>query len=560
MRRVKCLLPLLCAVALLLAGCDTRSSVEKADEEGVLLVGNGFEPQSFDPHKATAVADWHIIGTLLEGLVRGDAMEDDKVHPGVAESWEANEAKDVWTFRLREDARWSDGRPVTAHDFVYAYHRLLHPLFGGKYADMLFPLKNAEAYNKDWLRKELGGAGDLWEKAGVGVEAVDERTLRLTLCEPTPHLPLLLLHYTWFPVPAHAVEANGGMLDRSSEWTKPGKWVGNGAFVLAEYRFNDFVEVRRNPQYWRAGEVALNAVRFLPVVNAFTETRMFFDGKLHVTNNVPPEMLAYAKGKAPDAFCRDAYYCSFFYRLNTTRKPLDDVRVRMALALGVDRDALVDKVVRDAGTPATGFTPPGAGYETPDMFKDAGATQEVRVQTARRLLAEAGFPGGKGFPTLEIMTTSREVQKVMAEAIQAMWLENLGIHVEIRSCEWTAYKDAQQKLQYDISSSSWSGDYLDPATFVEMWSGGSGNNATGWSNGRFDAAVRRAHSSGKVEERLAALREAEETMLKEAPVVPLYWAYRTYLKRPEVKGWHGLLLDAHPYDAVYVEKEGKRDD
>ena len=531
---MRLLLPIALALALTACG-DSRSSAERAAEQGILIVGNNQEPQSLDPHKATAVADGKIICALLEGLMPAE-------HPGMAESWEHNADASVWTFHLR-DAQWSDGRPVTAHDFAYAYQRLLHPQFGGKYAEMLYPIRNAEAFNRGECP---------WEQ--VGVEALDARTLRLTLAGPTPHLPKLVQHYTWFPIPAHAVEAHGGMLDRRSLWTRPENWVGNGAYLLHSHRYNDFLEVHANPRYWRAGEVRNRGIRFMPIVNGYTETRMFFDGKLHITNNVPPELISMARERGGKLFCQDPYYATVFYRLNTTRPPLDNPLVRRALYLAVDRDSLVNDVVRGAGTPAYTFTPPGAGYALPPR-PEAALSAQQREQEARELLAQAGFPGGKGFPTLELMTTSRDVQRVMAESMQAMWEKVLGIHVEIRSCEWTAYKAAQQNMEYDISSSSWSGDYLDPATFVELWRGGGGNNCTGWSSPVCDDALSRARSATSEDERTQALMQAESAVLRELPVIPLYWSSRTYLKSAGVTGWEPRLLDDHPLDAVEVGRQ-----
>lgn len=537
MERVK-LLPSICVslAALLLAGCgDSRSSADKAAEQGILIVGNNQEPISLDPHKATAVADGKIIAALLEGLVRPDAKDETIIHTGMAERWEHNDRASEWTFYLRE-AQWSDSRPVTAHDFVYAYKRLLHPQFGGKYAEMLYPISGAEAFNKGELD---------WSQ--VGVKALDDRTLQLRLAGPTPHLLHLLLHFTWCPVPAHAVEAHGGMLDRRSLWSRVGNWVGNGAYVLESHHFNDYLFVAANPRYWRAAEVKNRGIRFLPIVNGYTETRMFADGKLHISNNVPPELLARTRLNS-DTYCQDPYYCTIFYRLNTTRKPLDDVRVRRALSLAIDRESLVNDVVRGAGRVASCFTPPGAGYDSSFSY----AARETQVEQARKLLAEAGYPGGKGFPTIEIMTTSRDVQRIMAETIQAMWQKVLGIHAEIRACEWTAYKAAQQNGDYDVSSSSWSGDYLDPATFVELWRSGGGNNCTGWGSPDFDAALAEARSAWSAEARRAHLYRAENIMLEAQPIIPLYWSERTYLKDARVRGWYPLMLDNHPLDAVEV--------
>lgn len=528
---------------ILFAGCQEKSSLDKATEDGILIVGNNSEPQSFDPHIATSVADMHIINAVMEGLVRGDPNDDSAIHPGVALEWKSSPTADEWTFFLRKDAVWSDGAPITAQDFAYAYKRLLHPQFGGRYADMLYPLLNAEQFNKNKT------AGFPWDQ--VGVTCPDDHTLVLKLRSPMPHLPLLLLHPTWFPVPRHSLEQHGGMLDRTGAWTRPGKAVSNGPFTISKHRFNDYVEVAKNPRFHGVDKVSLNAIRFLPTVNGFTETRMFFGGKIHVTNNVPPEMSDYAGQHAKNAFKQENYYATIFYRLNTLKPPLNDPRVREALSLAVDRNALVRDVVRGAGTSAHGFTPPGAGYDTPRQVS-------FNPEKARQLLAEAGYPDGKNFPRVEIMTTSREVQKTMAEAIQAMWKQHLGIHIDIRSCEWTAYKFAQNTMQYDISSSSWSGDYLDPSTFIDLWSTQSGNNNTGWASPRFDALLKKARHSGSISERMTSLKTAESVMLKEFPIIPLYWSKRSYLQRPEVKGWNPLLLDNHVPEAIWLEKKEKQ--
>ncbi len=529
------------AVVLTCCG-DRRSTADVFAEQGILVIGNNAEPQSLDPHKATAVADGKIISTLLEGLVRPDAQAEGLAHPGMAERWEHNADASEWTFYLRE-AQWSDGQPVTAHDFVYAYRRLLHPAFAGRYAEMLYPLAGAEQYNKGMAP---------WES--VGVQAVDDRTLKLKLKGPTPHLLQLVLHYTWYPIPAHHVEACGGMLERSSRWTQLGRWVGNGAYVYSGHRFNDFLSVSANRRYWRAAEVRNKGIRFLPIVNGYTETRMYLGGKLHITNNVPPEMLARVKSVAPNHYCQDPYYCTIFYRLNATRPPLDDVRVRQALSLAIDRDSLVNKVVRGAGKATLTFTPAGAGYAATAPVFIQEPTQKLREEKARDLLAAAGYAGGKGFPILELMTTSRDVQRVMAETIQAMWKDVLGIHVEIRSCEWTAYKSAQQSMQYDISSSSWSGDYLDASTFVELWRSGGGNNCTGWGDPRCDEAMESARVCGDAVTRASLLQRAEELMLEAQPIVPLYTSERTYMKHPSIRGWYPLILDNHPLDAVQLSE------
>ena len=526
----------------LLINCgDGKNSAQSFAEQKILLLGNNSEPQSLDPHKATAVADGKIISCLLEGIVRPSPQQDGHVLPGTAERWEHNETADEWTFYLRKEACWSDGTPVTAEDFVYAYQRLLHPQFGGRYAEMLYPICGAEDFNKGRV-----------EWSTVGVQAIDTQTLRISLNGPTPHLLQLMLHFTWFPLPRHHVEANGGMFDRRSQWAAAERWVGNGAYIAEEHRLNNYLSVKKNPHYYRVAEVKNEGIRFLPIVNGYTETRMYLGGKLHISNNVPPEMIAYAKQEAPQDFCREPYYCTIFYRLNTTRKPLNDVRVRQALSLAIDRETLVSKVVRGAGSPTFGFTPPGAGY-TATPPQDIARTQAERETEARRLLEEAGYAHGEGFPTLVLMTTSRDVQRIMAETIQAMWAEKLGVHVEIRSCEWTAYKAAQQSMDYDISSSSWSGDYLDAATFVELWRSGGGNNCTGWSHDDFDRATEAAATTGDAQQRTALLQQAEQLMLSCHPIIPLYHSERTYLRSSQhIRGRQPRLLDNFPLDAIEV--------
>lgn len=629
-------------VSLILSGCREETSVEKASKEGILIMGVGTEPKTLDPQRATSVSEALVLQSLFEGLCSADPNDDTRPQQGVARSWIADDTATTWTFQLRSRAKWSDGTPLTACDFVFSYHRILHPSGGAKYADMLYVLKNAEAYNKDWrgyilcgqdpdfpqsweelkqvnwqgmtpeesqeaharperedieppseppadrhpsdftaVRKGLDrlnlqelrqvasgellflwpdiitphtrrailerltdhaekGFPDLWSSAQVGVEAPDEYQLRLILRSPTTYLPLLTRHFTWMPVPAHILNTKGDLGLNNTEWTRPGKMISNGPFILDSWRFNDSITVSKNLNYRRADDVELNGMKFLPIVNGFTETRMFFDGKLHATNNIPAEMMAYARKKGGSDFQLKPYYATTLYRLNTARKPLDDKRVRQALACAINQKHLVDKVAQGAGTPATAFTPPTSAYTPPDLI-------HYDPEKARRLLAEAGYPGGKGFPRLSILTTSREVQKIMTEAVQAQWKKELGIEMEIRSSEWASYKMAQQNGDYDIAYGSWSGDFPDASTFLELWTGDNGNNNTGWSDPRYEEAIRKARFAVKDADRIASFAEAERILLEESPVIPLFWSKRAYMLHPDVKGWGPLQLDTRPY-------------
>ena len=618
-----------------MSSCKKVSAREKATEEKIFIMGVGTEPQTLDPQHATSISEGLVLQALFEGLCAAHPTDDTLVEPGVARLWQSNEDATEWTFTLRRSARWSDGVPLSACDFVFSYHRILHPAGGSKYADMLYVLKNAQEYNQDhrgyilcgldedfpcswediqgenWTGKEGGAEGlsaegkgywkkglnrlgleelleikkapkkhfswqkdspdyvideilthliaharagfpDLWEKAKVGVEAPNERTLRLVMRGPTAYLPLLTKHFTWMPLPVHVVNKKNDLGLHNTQWAQAGKMVSNGPFTLKSWRINDSIEVVKNPQYRRADEVALEGMRFLPIVNGFTETRMYFDGKLHATNNIPSEMLAYARQKGGAEFQLADYYATTLYRFNTKKKPLNDARVRQALVLSLNQKTLVEKVVQGAGRPCTGFTPPTAAYTPP-------ARISYDPEKARRLLAEAGYAGGKGFPKLVVLTTSREVQKTMTEAVQAQWKQELGIEVDIKSSEWASYKLAQQRGNYDIAYGSWSGDYPDPSTFLELWMGENGNNNTGWQNPRYEELILLARVESQAETRKALFYEAEEILLEACPVLPLFWSKRAYLLSQEVQGWGKLMLDSRPYTRLDVKSDIERD-
>jgi len=532
-RRILSLLPAL----LCLAGCQRETQVEKANREGILIFGNSNEPKGLDPQIVTGVLESNILRALFEGLVSDHPSDDAAIVPGGAETLEPDATATVWTAKLRPDAKWSDGAPVTARDYAFAYERILTPEFGAKYAEMLYFLKGADLFNK----------GETKDFSTVGIEVVDDFTLRLTLRGPTPYFPQILKHYTWNPVPRHVVLKHGTMIQKGNPWSKLGNIVSNGPYQLKSWRRTDHLEVERNPHYWAASRVTLNGVRFLPITNSYTEARMFRDGQLHTTYTAPPEIVDLMLKENPTVLRQEPYVGTKFIRCNTTRKPLDDVRVRRALSLSFSQQEICDKILRGY-KPAYGMTPPMAGYDTPHAIV-------YNPEEARRLLTEAGFPAnadGKRptFPRLKYLLASRETAATTAQAVQAMWRKELGIEVEIENKEWTAYLAAMQELDYDLADSGWIGDFLDPLTFLEMWSDGNGNNLTGWTNPDFEALLKKSHQEADPAKRYAILREAETILTGEAPIVLLAWYARNYLMDPSVEGWHPLLLDNHPYDSL----------
>lgn len=529
------LLMIMAPVCLLLSSCQRETQVERANREGILLVGNSAEPKALDHQLVTGVIESKVITSMFEGLVADHPSEDATPLPGAAASWEPNEDMTEWIFRLQPEGKWSDGVPVTAHDFVFSFHRLLHPDFAGPYAEMLYFIENAEDFNK----------GKVSDFAQVGVEAVDDFTLRVKLREPVPYLPSLTRHYTWFPVPQHVVLKHGKMTDRFTKWSNLEHLVGNGPFKIKNWRFHDFIEVERNPHYWNAAAVGLNGIRFFPIENPYTETRAFLSGQLHTTYQLQSDLIRSVKQKNPQYLRQEPYVGTTFIRLNTTRPGLSDPRVRQALSLTLDRQQICEHIM-EGFTPAVSYTPKMGAYEPEPKLR-------FDPEKARALLAEAGFPNGEGFPLFSLMI-SRPAARAGAEAIQAMWRKHLNIRVNIQNRDWGSFTSAQQSLNFDMASSGWIGDYLDPTTFLNMWTEGNGNNNTGWSDPRYEALLREAALKTEPAERLALFREAEGILVDAQPILPISYYSRNYLLRPEVKGWHPLLLDNHPWGAIRLER------
>lgn len=503
--------------------------MDRATRDGILLVGNASEPKGLDPHLVSGVVEANILRALFEGLVTNDPSSDSASPPGAALSVSPDASATVWTVKLRPDGKWSDGMPVTAQDFAFSYERILTPELGAKYSEMLYFLKGAEAFNK----------GLSTDFSTVGVLVVDELTFQLTLRGPTPYLPQILKHYTWTAVPRHVVLKFGKIGQRGNPWTRPENIVSNGPYQLKSWRRTDHIEVERNPHYWDAARVTLNGIRFLPVTNLYTEARMFRDGQLHLTYSATPEVVDLMKKENPAELRQEPYVGTTFFRCNTTRKPLNDPRVRQALSAAIDQQAICSNVYRGY-PPAYSMTPPMGDYQPPRLVS-------YDPEKAKRLLAEAGFPDGKGFPRLKILIASKETAATLAQATQAMWRKNLGIEVEIENKEWNAYILAMQNLDYDIANSGWIGDYLDPLTFLEMWTPGNGNNNTGWDNPTFANLIQQSSTEADAGRRYELLKQAEALFVQDYPVLLLGWYSRNYLIHPSVHGWNPLLLANNPY-------------
>lgn len=515
---------------------DVKDAPSRIDGKMVLLRGNGAEPSDLDPQLVTGVPEHMILMGLFECLTGQDPKDLHPV-PAAAERWEVSADQLTYTFYIRKNAQWSNGDAVTAHDFHRSYRRILEPTLAAQYAYMHHVVKGAQDYNE----------GKLKDFSQVGYKVVDDHTFQITLVGPTPYFLSLVNHTSWMPVHLPTVEKHGKAYERGSKWTRPENFVCNGPFTLAKWEVNQFISIVRNPKHWNAAAVKLDEIRFLPITDQATEERMFRDGKLHVTDTVPPTKIEVYQKNSPAYIRIDPYLANYFYRINVTKPPLNDKRVRQALALAIDREGIVKFVTKAGQIPAFNMTPPGtAGY----TFRSSGS---AGVAEAKKLLAAAGYPDGKGFPSVEILYNTQDTHRSVAEAIQQMWKQNLGIEVKLLNQEWKVYLDSQRQLNYQICRAGWTGDYVDPNTFLDMWLTGGGQNETGWGNKEYDRLITEAGRTADAAARLELFQKAEAILMDEMPILPIYFYTRSHLISPKVKGWHPTLLDLHPYEHLSLE-------
>lgn len=518
-----------------------ETNVEIGNREQILYFGNGDEPQELDPAVTTGIPEYQIQEALFEGLVSLDPKTL-AIVPGVAKSWDVSPDHKTYIFHLRKNARWSNGDRFTAHDFVYSWKRALTPRMGNLYAYMLYYLKNGRAY----------ATGKIKDFSKVGVKALDDYTLKVDLQEPTPYFLQLLDHQSYYPVEKATVEKFGAFAERGTRWTRPGNFVGNGPFKLKTWKMNRVLIVEKSPTYWDAPRVRLKEIYFYPISNESTEERMFRAGQLHITESIPTYKIADYERKDPGVVHITPWAGTYFYRFNTTIKPLNDVRVRRALALSINREEIVKRVTRGGEIPAYTFTPPGINGYYP------AARLEYNVEKARKLLAAAGYPNGKGFPRLEIIYNTNEQHRQVAIAIQEMWKKALNIHITLANLDWKVFLDRESHLDYQISRGGWIADYLDPTNFLDLFVTGGGNNRTGWSNAQYDKYIHEAALAANQAQRYAIFQKAEKLLMQQVPIVPIYTYTRRRLIAKSVKGWYDNILDRHHYQYIYLDSGRKK--
>jgi len=501
----------------------------------VLRYNMGTEPGTLDPTMATGVPAATAIMNCFDGLVRTDPSGNELI-PRAAERWDISPDGRTYTFHLRE-AVWSDGRPVTAHDFEYAYKRILDPSVAAEYALLLYYIEGAEEYN----------TGKAKDTSRVGAKALDERTLEVRLRAPAPFFPRLLGHHSYMPLPRHVVEGN-------PNWAiTPKTYVSNGPFVLSEWRHHDRLILKKNPRHWDAPNVALDQLVLRMIESTSTELAMFETGELDVTYQLPTESIR--RLRSTPEFRSRPWIATYYVCFNAQRHPFTDRRVRRALALAIDRRVIAEKICAGGERPALAFVPPSIrDADGRRDFRGVGGDlfEGLNVAKARQLLAEAGYPGGRGFPSVAYVYNDDERHRKIAMVLQNMWKKNLGVTVELRMEEWKVFLTHRRSGDYDFCRHGWVGDYADPMTFLDMFVSGSGLNDAHWSDADYDRLIAAARAEPDAAKRMALLHRAEGLLIDQMPISPLFFYVILYLEKPTVSGFVRTALGYTYFDRARV--------
>ena len=509
---------------------DVPAGVQLAEKQ-TLVRNNGAEVQSLDPHKIEGVPESNVNRDLFEGLLVTDV--DGHPAPGVAEKWENKDFK-VWTFHLRKDAKWSDGTPVTAEDFVYSWQRLANPTTASPYASYL---QYGHIANIDDIIAGKKPVTDL------GVKAIDANTFEVTLSEPVPYFYKLLVHPSVSPVPKSAVEKFG------EKWTQPANIVTNGAYKLKDWVVNERMVLERNPQYWDNAKTVINQVTYLPISSEVTDVNRYRSGEIDMTyNNMPIELFQKLKKEIPKEVHVDPYLCTYYYEINNQKAPFTDVRVRTALKLALDRDIIVNKVKNQGDLPAYSYTPPytdGMKLVEPEWFK---WSQEKRNEEAKKLLAEAGYTADKPL-TFSLLYNTSDLHKKLAIAVASIWKKNLGVNVKLENQEWKTFLDTRHQGTFDVARAGWCADYNEPTSFLNTMLSDSSNNTAHYKSPAFDKLIGETLKVADDAQRADLYAKSEQQLDKDSAIVPVYY----YVNARLVKPWVGGYTGKDPLDNISVK-------
>ncbi len=583
------------------------------------IFSNLGEIKTVDPHLVTGNTEGRIVWSIFEGLTSWDP-KDLTPRPGVAEAWDISDDKLTYTFHLRPDAKWSDGSPVVADDFAWSFRRFLHPETAAEYAVELWYVVGAKKYTTaavevgDPVEIELdekppgarpfasgvilrgtllavdnppagrGGDGDdsaanktyvveidgntrrfrqgassadtedykwlLYDFESVGIRALDRRTLQIRLKHPVPYFINLMGFYPMSPVNRRCVETHG-----YPAWTKPENVVTNGPFILKFRRIRDRIRLVKNPYYWDRDNVKLEVVDALAVASYPTNLNLYMTGQADWIPVVPLEVVPDLLKRKHGDFKPEPYLGSYHYLVNTSKPPLDDKRVRQALNLAMDKREITEKITRAGQTPARSLVPRSIARWVDYTPAECGPHD---VKRARQLLAEAGYPGGRGFPKIEILYNTSEAHQAIAELIQSQWKRRLGVDVGLRNQAWPAYLSSRRQGDYHVARAGWIADYADPVTFLDMFTGDSPLNQTRWDHPDYDRLLEQARQEPDEAKRMQHLEEAERILMDELPVLPIYAYVSQNMIRPYVRGFHANIQDVHPLKAIWIDHDLKQ--
>jgi oligopeptide transport system substrate-binding protein len=495
-----------------------------------MVIMNGTNPQSLDPSQITGVPEHRIYRALFEGLVGMDPKTN-KAVPGIAESWTLSNNNSVITFKLRQGVVWSDGTPITAQQVVESWLHHLNPTTASNYAYMMgMVVKGAEDYNENDGRPE-----------DVAIRAVDDRTFEVTLVGPTPYALDMMAHYAFSPLPMHAIKKFG------NEWTRPANFVGNGPFILQDYTPNSQVVVTPNDKYWDKANVFITKITFLPTDDANTMHQAFKNGEADWSTNIPLAMIDTVK--LDKDYHVSPQLGTYYYYINNRDNPiLRDVRVRKALSMAFDRQELIDKVVKGGQIPATGMSPPMNNYVPAEG-------NGYNIAEAKRLLAEAGYPDGRGLPTFEIVYNTLDSHRIIGEYLQEAWKNNLGFNTALQNMEWATYLDYRKTPAMQLARAGWIADYMDPQNFLDLLISGGGNNDGHYNNPEYDRLVRQASTMPDGPERNAIMRQAEDQAItRDQAMIPIYYyVSQNMINLDKWDGWYMNPQDVHPYQGIKLK-------
>lgn len=522
---------LLTMFAALTTGCFTA---KKGGSGHVLRYALEAEPATLDPAKSTAIPESLVELQIFEGLTRLD--DKDQPAPGAAENWEVSADGLTYVFHLRSNAKWSNGEPVTAQDFEFAWKRALSPEIASENAYMLFPIKNGKTYNEKKV-----------DVTQVGVQAMDDRTLKVTLEKPTAYFLSLVAFHAFYPVPQKTLTAN------AEQWgSEAATLISNGPFIISSWTHSGKIDFAKNEQYWDAVAVKLTGMEW-PISDSQT-TRLAMIENNQVDMMVEPPTVEQDRLSQQGLLKISPFLGIYYYVFNTKMPPFDNVNIRKAFAASINRDLLVKHVIKGGKIPAYAWVAPGlTNPETGRDFRDEGGNYAAEdVAAAKKLLAEAGYPEGQGLPPVTLLFNTGELHKSIAEALQEMWKQNLGVSVNLTNQESKVFLETRAQGDFQLARASWTGDYTDPMTFMDVFN--DPNNDAKYSSPAYNKLIEQAQATNDQTIRMQAMHAAEKVLFDDAIIIPIYYTTQPFVTKPYVKGYFWSVLGLADFKAAYLEK------